>query len=73
MVHEELKTLHTRHTWIWQFYFQNDISRLLTVAFGNVIVIIIAKLKAFDSQASEFFMFGAFMYLDMLVSAKHHF
>ena len=71
---------------------------LLTVAFGNVIVIIVAKAKAFDSQvitsfkmqihiyniisiqeyriptmylfilqASEFFMFGIFMLLDMVL------
>merc|ERR1711883_19471 len=38
---------------------------LLNVAFGNIIVIIVAEAKAFDSQASEFFMFGIFMLLDM--------
>merc|ERR1711894_720291 len=38
---------------------------LLNVAFGNIIVIIVAEAKAFDSQASEFFMFGILMLLDM--------
>ncbi len=42
---------------------------LLTVAFGNLIVIVIAELKAFDSQASEFFMFATFMAIDMFVFA----
>jgi len=37
---------------------------LLTVAFGNVIVIIVAEAKAFD-QASEFFLFACLMVLDM--------
>merc|ERR1712117_743743 len=39
---------------------------LLTVAFGNIIVIIVAEAKAFDSRASEFFMLvdmGIFMWL----------
>ena len=40
---------------------------LLTVAFGNLIVIIVAEAKAFDDQASEFFMFGALMVVDMLI------
>ena len=40
---------------------------LLNVAFGNLIVILIAEAKAFDSQASEFFMFGIFMLLDMVL------
>merc|ERR1712051_948730 len=38
---------------------------LLNVAFGNIIVIIVAEAKAFDSQASEFFMFGILMLVDM--------
>merc|ERR1712241_1452740 len=38
---------------------------LLTVAFGNVIVIIIAEAKAFNDQASEFFMFAVLMFIDM--------
>lgn len=37
---------------------------LLTVAFGNIIVIIVASAKALD-QASEFFMFAVLMILDM--------
>jgi len=39
---------------------------LLTVAGGNIIVIIVASAKAFD-QASEFFMFGILMFLDMMI------
>jgi len=42
---------------------------LLTVAFGNVIVIIVAEAKAFDSQASEFFMFACLMIVDMIIFA----
>ena len=37
---------------------------LLTVAFGNIIVIIVASAKALG-QASEFFMFAVLMILDM--------
>ena len=37
---------------------------LLTVAFGNIIVIIVASAKALG-QASEFFMFAILMILDM--------
>ncbi|EDW06188.2 uncharacterized protein Dmoj_GI16479 [Drosophila mojavensis] len=40
---------------------------LLTVAFGNVIVVIIAELKFFKSQANEFFLFAGLMFLDMLI------
>ncbi|XP_033172535.1 peptide transporter family 1 isoform X3 [Drosophila mauritiana] len=40
---------------------------LLTVAFGNVIVVVVAELKFFDSQASEFFLFAGLMFVDMLV------
>ncbi len=38
---------------------------LLTVAFGNLIVIIIAEARAFDDQASEFFMFACLMFVDI--------
>jgi len=38
---------------------------LLTTAFGNVIVILIAESKAFDDRASEFFMFACLMLVDM--------
>ena len=40
---------------------------LLTVAFGNIIVIIVAELKLFDEQASEFFMFAGLMLIDTLI------
>ena len=40
---------------------------LLTVAFGNIIVIIVAEAKAFDDQASEFFMLAVLMIVDMLI------
>ena len=40
---------------------------LLTVAFGNIIVIIVAEAKAFDEQASEFFMFAGLMLADTLL------
>uniref|UniRef100_A0A336KPU9 Oligopeptide transporter 1 n=2 Tax=Culicoides sonorensis TaxID=179676 RepID=A0A336KPU9_CULSO len=38
---------------------------LLTVAFGNLIVVIIAEAKAFKSQAAEFFLFAGLMAVDM--------
>lgn len=40
---------------------------LLAVAIGNVIVIIVAGSKIFDSQANEFFLFGILMVIDMLL------
>lgn len=40
---------------------------LLTVAIGNVIVVIIAELALFESQASEFFLFAGLMLVDMLL------
>ena len=40
---------------------------LLTVAFGNIIVIIVAELKLFNDQASEFFMFAGLMLIDTLI------
>ena len=40
---------------------------LLTVAFGNIIVIIVAEAKAFNEQASEFFMFAGLMMVDTLI------
>ncbi|XP_067640959.1 peptide transporter family 1-like isoform X2 [Eurosta solidaginis] len=39
----------------------------LTVAFGNVLVVIIAELSLFDSQASEFFLFAGLMFADMII------
>ena len=38
---------------------------LLTTAFGNIIVILVAEAKAFDDRASEFFMFACLMLVDM--------
>jgi len=40
---------------------------LLTVAFGNIIVIMVAEAKAFNDQASEFFMFACLMLVDMAI------
>ena len=40
---------------------------LLTVAFCNIIVILVAEAKLFDEQASEFFMFAGLMLIDTLV------
>ncbi|XP_017472601.1 PREDICTED: peptide transporter family 1-like [Rhagoletis zephyria] len=40
---------------------------LLTVAFGNLIVVIIAELSLFDSQADEFFLFAGLMFVDMII------
>ncbi|EDW06187.1 peptide transporter family 1 isoform X2 [Drosophila mojavensis] len=40
---------------------------LLTVAFGNVIVVIIAEAALFESQADEFFLFAGLMFVDMLL------
>lgn len=42
---------------------------LLTVAFGNLIVVIIAEAKFFDSQANEFFLFAGLMLVDMGIFA----
>lgn len=40
---------------------------LLTVAFGNVIVVIVAESKFFQSQAYEFFLFSGLMFVDMII------
>ncbi|XP_037825913.1 peptide transporter family 1-like [Lucilia sericata] len=40
---------------------------LLTVAFGNVFVVIVAELKFFKSQANEFFLFAGLMFVDMVL------
>ncbi|XP_076316744.1 solute carrier family 15 member 1-like [Tachypleus tridentatus] len=42
---------------------------LLTVAFGNLIVVVIAKLSLFNKQSLEFFMFSGLMAIDMLIFA----
>uniref|UniRef100_A0A0C9QYL3 SLC15A1 protein n=1 Tax=Fopius arisanus TaxID=64838 RepID=A0A0C9QYL3_9HYME len=44
-------------------------SWLLTIAFGNLIVVVVAKARLFERQASEFFMFAGLMAVDMLVLA----
>lgn len=40
---------------------------LLTVAFGNLIVVIITGANFFESQTYEFFLFAGLMFLDMIV------
>lgn len=39
----------------------------LTVAIGNLIVVIVATTKLFDSQAYEFFLFAGIMFVDMFL------
>lgn len=39
----------------------------MTVALGNVIVVIIAEAKFFQSQANEFFLFAVMMFIDMAI------
>lgn len=41
----------------------------LAVGVGNLIVVIVAEVKAFDSQAYEFFLFAGLMMVDMLLFA----
>lgn len=40
---------------------------LLTIASGNLIVAIIAKAKFFSDQSSEFFLFAALMFVDIII------
>lgn len=40
---------------------------LLTVTFGNIFVVIIAKIKVFDTQSGEFFLFAGLMALNILL------
>lgn len=40
---------------------------LLAVAFGNIIVVIVAKTHFFESQASEFFLFFGLMCIDVCI------
>lgn len=40
---------------------------LIAVAFGNIIVVIVAEVSFFDSQASEFFLFAGCMVLNVLL------
>ena len=39
----------------------------MTVAVGNLIVVIIAGAKFFQSQVTEFFLFAGLMFLDMVI------
>lgn len=43
------------------------ISRLLTVTFGNIFVVIIAKIQLFDSQSGEFFLYAGLMALNVML------
>ncbi|XP_017854520.2 peptide transporter family 1 [Drosophila busckii] len=40
---------------------------LLTMGFGNVIVVVIAKLKIFERQSYEFFFYAVLVFIDMLI------
>ena len=40
---------------------------LLTIAFGDLIVICVAEAKLFSEQASEFFMFAGLMLIDTII------
>ncbi|XP_017462685.1 PREDICTED: peptide transporter family 1-like [Rhagoletis zephyria] len=40
---------------------------LLSVSIGNMLVVVIAELKFFDSQAAEFALFAALMIVDMFI------
>ena len=40
---------------------------LLTIAFGQIIVIVVAESKMFTEQSSEFFMFAGLMLVDTMV------
>lgn len=40
---------------------------LLTVTFGNIFVVIIAKIKIFDTQSGEFFLFAGLMALNIIL------
>lgn len=40
---------------------------LLTVTFGNIFVVIIAELKAFETQSGEFFLYAGLMLINILL------
>lgn len=40
---------------------------LLTVTFGNIFVVIIAKIKLFETQAGEFFLYSGLMALNIIL------
>ncbi|XP_043801458.1 peptide transporter family 1 isoform X2 [Apis laboriosa] len=42
---------------------------LLTVAFGNLIVVIVAEVSIFNRQAHEFLLFAALMFVDVIIFA----
>ncbi|ODM93509.1 Solute carrier family 15 member 1 [Orchesella cincta] len=42
---------------------------LMTVAFGNLIVVIIAEAKIFKEQYKEFFLFAGIMFVDLMIFA----
>ncbi|XP_014236153.1 peptide transporter family 1 [Trichogramma pretiosum] len=44
-------------------------SWLLTVAVGNLIVVVIAKLRLFDRQSFEFLLFAGLMFVDIMIFA----
>ncbi|CAL8070265.1 unnamed protein product [Orchesella dallaii] len=44
-------------------------SWLLTVAFGNVIVVFLAEFKPFEEQSKEFFLYSGLMFVDMIIFA----
>ncbi|XP_050583070.1 peptide transporter family 1 isoform X3 [Bombus affinis] len=44
-------------------------SWLLTVAFGNLIVVIVAEISIFDSQVYEFLLFAGLMFIDIIIFA----
>lgn len=53
---------------IYEFFFPNfRFSRLLTVTFGNIFVVIIAKVQPFDSQSGEFFLYAGLMAVNVLL------
>lgn len=42
---------------------------LLTVAFGNLIVAVLADLQIFEEQSYEFFFYGGLMLVDIMIFA----
>lgn len=42
---------------------------MLTVAFGNLIVVAVTGAKFFDDQTYEFFLFAGLMFVDMIIFA----
>ncbi|XP_043586858.1 peptide transporter family 1 isoform X1 [Bombus pyrosoma] len=44
-------------------------SWLLTVAFGNLIVVIVAEISIFDRQVYEFLLFAGLMFIDIIIFA----